>query len=126
MAIDPVTFSRTLATASLRLRPDSSPSSIMCGMTSVSVLDENLCPLATSSSLSCMKFSRTPLWATATVSVQSVCGCAFSLQGAPWVAHRVWPIPTFPVSPCVPRPAMKSEILPFSFRTSTLPLLITA
>jgi len=34
-----------------------------------------------------------PLWTTATRSVQSVCGCAFSSVGGPCVDHRVWPIP---------------------------------
>ena len=61
-------------------------------MHSVSVSDANVCPRDSRSARSCWKFSTMPLWITATVPVQSTCGCALRSVGAPWVAHRVWPI----------------------------------
>ena len=38
-------------------------------------------------------FSMIPLWTTARRPVQSKRGWAFSIEGWPWVAQRVWPIP---------------------------------
>ena len=38
------------------------------------------------------------MWTTTIEPVQSVCGWAFSSDGRPWVAHRVWPIPSGPSS----------------------------
>ena len=35
-----------------------------------------------------------PLWMTATAPVQSMCGWALRSVGAPWVAQRVWPMPS--------------------------------
>src|SRR2546426_230934 len=37
-----------------------------------------------------------PLWASAIFPVQSTCGWAFTFDGAPWVAHRVWAKPVEP------------------------------
>ena len=37
-----------------------------------------------------------PFWTTATAPELSVWGCAFLTSGLPWVAQRVWPIPTVP------------------------------
>ncbi len=50
-----------------------------------------------------------PLWARAIFPVQSVCGWAFTLDGAPWVAHRVWASPVVPAmgGSCASRSAMK-------------------
>ena len=39
-----------------------------------------------------------PLCTTATSSLLSVCGCALVSLAGPWVAHRVWPMPTLPVN----------------------------
>ena len=55
------------------------------------------CGRATSSSArSSTKFSTMPLWMTATG--PALCGCAFSSDGRPCVAHRVWPIPIWPAA----------------------------
>jgi hypothetical protein len=35
-----------------------------------------------------------PLWMTETA--PTLCGWAFSSDGRPWVAHRVWPMPIVP------------------------------
>ena len=37
-----------------------------------------------------------PFWTTATVPELSIWGWAFLTSGLPWVAQRVWPIPTVP------------------------------
>ena len=37
-----------------------------------------------------------PLWMTAMRPDWSVCGWAFGVVGAPWVAQRVWPMPSVP------------------------------
>ena len=42
------------------------------------------------------KFSIMPFWTTAIVPELSVWGCAFLTSGFPWVAQRVWPMPTVP------------------------------
>ena len=39
-----------------------------------------------------------PLWTTTSEPEQSVCGCAFSSDGRPWVAQRVWPMPSVPAT----------------------------
>ena len=59
----------------------------------MSVSETSLCPSPSSSALSAAKFSMIPLWMTAIRSSQSVCGWALRSVGAPWVAHRVCPIP---------------------------------
>jgi hypothetical protein len=38
-----------------------------------------------------------PLWTTKIRLWQSVCGWALTNVGLPWVAQRVWPIPSVPV-----------------------------
>ena len=43
------------------------------------------------------EFSMIPLWMTAIRPAWSVWGCALGVVGAPWVAHRVWPMPSVPV-----------------------------
>src|SRR2546425_9696168 len=37
-----------------------------------------------------------PLWISASVPPQSVCGCALAVLGAPCVAQRVWAMPVWP------------------------------
>ncbi len=37
-----------------------------------------------------------PLWMRAISPLQSRSGWAFVSEGAPWVAQRVWPMPTVP------------------------------
>ncbi len=70
-------------------------SSMRWGMTSVSVSERNLWPLFTRRALRSSKFSIIPLWTTANFPLQSLCGWAFFLDGAPWVAHLVCAIATF-------------------------------
>jgi hypothetical protein len=53
-------------------------------------------PLACISSRSALKFSMMPLWTTATPS--TMCGWALPTVGAPWVAQRVWAMPTVPAA----------------------------
>ena len=67
-----------------------------------------------------------PLWMTTTRPWQSACGCAFSSDGWPWVAHRVCPIPTTPVSGVRSTIFTNCESFPADFRTSMPPLAITA
>ncbi len=38
-----------------------------------------------------------PLWTTATLPSASRCGWAFTSDGAPWVAQRVWAMPVVPL-----------------------------
>jgi len=42
------------------------------------------------------KFSMIPLWMTTTRPEASRWGWAFSSDGRPWVAQRVWPMPVRP------------------------------
>ena len=49
--------------------------------------------VASSSARSSAKFSMIPLCTSATRRASPVCGWAFTSFGAPWVAHRVWPMP---------------------------------
>ncbi len=58
--------------------------------------DANSRPSAISSSRSGLKFSMIPLWTSATG--PAMCGWALPTVGAPWVAQRVWAIPTVPGS----------------------------
>ena len=52
-------------------------------------------------------------------------GCAFRSVGAPWVAHRVWPIPMEPgTGPMTSSAASSSESLPARFTTERPPSII--
>ena len=62
-----------------------------------------------------VKFSMMPLCTTAIRPVASVCGWALRSLGAPWVAHRVCPIPVVPLTV---RPA--SSLSRFSIRPAFL------
>ena len=66
----------------------------MWASASVSVSLVSMTPLAWSWSLSCSAFSMMPLWTTATRPAVSVWGWAFISFGSPWVAQRVWPMPS--------------------------------
>ena len=78
--------------ASVSDAPPAIPCSIRWAITSVSVADVRVCPAASSSARSSAWFSMIPLWMMAMRPVQSVCGCAFSGVGLPWVAQRVCPM----------------------------------
>jgi hypothetical protein len=67
-----------------------------------------------------------PLWMTTKRPASSVCGCALASVGWPWVAQRVWPIPTVPGSGSRSRISRNRESLPAALRTSTAPLCATA
>ena len=63
-----------------------------------------------------------PLWITAILPLQSRCGWALRSVGAPWVAQRVWPIPTVPAGgTCSPSAPSSSESLPARLTTASAP-----
>ena len=68
-------------------------------ITSVSVSDTSSTPSATSLARSSAAFSTMPLWTTATWPEASVWGWALTSVGSPWVAQRVWPMPTPSLQP---------------------------
>src|SRR3990170_4313043 len=91
---------------------------------SVSVWDTNVWPRPSSFSRRLAKFSMIPLCARAILPVQSRWGCAFTFDGAPCVAHRVWANPVEPSreGSCASRFAMN----PLSFTTwRLLPTIAT-
>ena len=55
-----------------------------------------MCPRRSSVFRIAAEFSMMPLWITAIRPDWSVWGWALGVVGAPWVAHRVWPMPTVP------------------------------
>jgi hypothetical protein len=67
-----------------------------------------------------------PLCTTATVFVQSVCGWALRVLGAPWVAQRVWAMPVTAEGSVCPSCASSAEILPAAFSTSRAPSQMSA
>ena len=76
--------------------PCSSWWSIRWATTSLSVSLWKTRPCACISSRSGRKFSMMPLWTRATP--PTTCGWALPTVGAPWVAQRVWAMPTVPGS----------------------------
>ena len=68
-----------------------------------------------------------PLWTTATAPAQSSWGWALASVGGPWVAQRVWPMPSVPGScrspSCFSRlaslPALRSTWSPSAPRIAT-------
>jgi len=76
-------------------------------------------PLAWSSAFNGAKFSMIPLCAT--LARPAVCGWALDAEGAPWVAQRVWPIPTVAAIGSAASTASSSRILPLARRRSTCP-----
>ena len=115
---------KAAAVASRGGRPCSSSAVIKCAMTSVSVSVAKRWPAAVSSSRSGWKFSIIPLWTTATRSV--TWGCALLVVGAPWVAQRVWPMPTSPASGSRARSSASASIRPSLRRRSISPSTIVA
>src|SRR6266567_3792247 len=67
-----------------------------------------------------------PLWTSARVPPQSVCGCALTVLGAPCVAQRVWAIPVCPAGRLVPRAFSSTLIFPAALWTSMRPSSISA
>ncbi len=124
MAYEPSSFLTASSTALARSREGFrlKLSSIRWGMTSVSVLDLKIWPRFSSSSLNSVKFSIIPLWTTAISPLQSTCGWALTFNGAPWVAHRVCPTPTFPGKSSRLWTSWTSSIFPWSFFMWSLPL----
>ena len=120
------TAART-ATASEASGRSRSFSSTRCATHSVSVSEASVCPAFSSRARNAWKFSMIPLWITATRPSQSRWGCALRSVGAPCVAQRVWPIPTFPTgrSPAS-RAASSSPSLPARFTTPSDAPSITA
>jgi hypothetical protein len=68
-------------------------------MTSVSVSEVNLTPLASRRSRREAALSMMPLWTTLIRPSSLLCGWAFSSVAGPWVAHRVCPMPILPADP---------------------------
>jgi hypothetical protein len=64
----------------------------------VSVSDASSTPSAASLARSSAAFSTIPLCTTATCPEASTWGWALTSFGSPWVAQRVWPMPTLPRS----------------------------
>ncbi len=67
-----------------------------CASTSVSVSEVSSTPASDSSARSAEALSMIPLCTTATRPSAEVCGWALTSLAAPWVAQRVWPMPTLP------------------------------
>ena len=88
----------TLRTASSSGTSGPSARATRCAIVSESVSLASSTPAASSSRRSSAAFSMIPLCTIATRPDASTCGCALPSVGAPWVAHRVWPIPTVPAS----------------------------
>ena len=60
-----------------------------------------------------------PLWTTCTG--PAVCGWAFAVVAAPWVAHRVCPIPVDPGAGFSETTLISSESLPTALRRMAVP-----
>ncbi len=84
---------QTACMATVRSTPVSSCSSSRWAATSVSVSEAISTPSASSRPRSSAKFSMMPLCTSATRRARPRCGWALRSFGAPWVAHRVWPMP---------------------------------
>ena len=67
-----------------------------------------------------------PLWMTAMRPDWSVCGWAFGVVGAPWVAQRVWPMPRVPVGMAPSSSCSSMLSLPAAFMISSPWPLTTA
>ena len=62
-----------------------------------------------------------PLWAIASRPLQSVWGWALRSTGGPWVAQRVWPMPTLAPAGASPTAAASSASFPERRRRHTSP-----
>ena len=67
-----------------------------------------------------------PLWTTATSPDWDKCGWLFSSEGSPWVAQRVWPMPTLPESGVLSSFRRRQSSLPRALTTSISPPRSTA
>ena len=105
--------------ADIRSSPLDTYSSTSCEITSVSVSELNRRPRDSSSVFSSTKFSMIPLWMTTILPAR--CGWAFSSEGRPCVAQRVWPMPIVPCSGFSSRSRARLSSLPTQRRTSILP-----
>ena len=81
----------------------------------MSVSLANTTPSAISFARSSSAFSTMPLWTTAIRPAASVCGWALRSLGSPWVAQRVWAIPTLPGPGSSPIAARRSSTRPTAF-----------
>ena len=81
-----------------------------CANSSVSVSELNLAPVDASSWRRARWFSMMPLWMT--LIDPTLCGWAFSSDGRPWVAQRVWPMPIVPGAGSWIRRCSRFESLP--------------
>ncbi len=70
--------------------------SMRWGRTSVSVCETSWWPSAARHSRSSLKLLMTPLCTTAIRPAQSTWGWALTIEGTPWVAQRVCPMPAMP------------------------------
>ena len=55
------------------------------------------------------------MWTTANFPELSAWGWEFILEGLPWVAHLVWPIPIVPTNASIPSAFSSSETRPLFF-----------
>ena len=85
-----------------------------------------MCPFSSSLARIAGAFSMMPLWITATVPVQSQCGWALRVVGAPCVAQRVCAIPVVACGRWGPSWASSCAIFPAAFTTRSLPSVISA
>ena len=118
-AYDPRSSATVLRTASSSGIPAETYSSRRWAITSVSVSEQKTRPLAIIFSLSVRWFSTIPLWMTATRPAR--CGCAFSSEGRPWVAHRVCPTPHVPETGSFAMRCVRRSIFPWDLRTAIPP-----
>src|SRR2546425_38064 len=121
----PSTWCSAPATASTSGLPFATCSSIRCASTSVSVSERNTWPRLVRAARSGPAFSMMPLWMSASVPPQSVCGCALTVLGAPCVAQRVWAMPAWPAGSAAPSSFSSALILPGALCTSIRPSATT-
>ena len=67
-----------------------------------------------------------PLCTTATFSAGGMSGCALTSLGTPWVAQRVWPMPTLPLTGRAATRRSSAASLPAARRSSNEPLASVA
>src|SRR5580700_5452254 len=98
----------------------------MCARHSVSVSVTNRTPSAVSWARSASAFSMMPLCTTATRCCASVCGWALVSLGSPWVAQRVWPMPTVALVCFASSLSLRSWTRPADLVICSLPRYTTA
>ena len=115
----PSSLPSTRLVASTGSSPSESRWSMSRAAASLSVWLSNSWPMAASSALISWKFSMMPLWIIATRAV--AWGWALDSVAAPWVAHRVWPMPTRPEIGSSSSRRSSAESLPEARRRSMAP-----